>query len=274
MDLLVVGGSGLLGAHVVRRAQRSGARVAATFHEHPQTTDADWHPLDLRDQQATQALIEQLRPRMVINCAYRKDDRAITADGAVAVAHGAAQVGAHLVHVSTDVVFSGARMHYDEDSTPDPISAYGRAKAFAETAIAGVAPSAVIARTSLIIADGDSPTEALVHSLTGGAPGVLFTDEVRCPVHAADLADALLELAASARSGIHHVAGADALSRYDLGVLIARRDGLDPGSLPQGRRAAGGPPGPLDVRLDCTRTQAVLRTRLRGARQFLAPPTS
>jgi len=42
-------------------------------------------------------------------------------------------------------------------------------------------------------------------------------------------------------------------------------------TLPAGLRAAANLPGPIDVRLDCTNTQARLNTRLRGAREFLAP---
>jgi dTDP-4-dehydrorhamnose reductase len=60
-------------------------------------------------------------------------------------------------------------------------------------------------------------------------------------------------------------------SRYELGLLIAARDGLDEAALPTGLRAATGSPGALDVRLDSTKTQARLNTRLRGAREFLAP---
>jgi dTDP-4-dehydrorhamnose reductase len=151
---------------------------------------------------------------------------------------------------------------------PDPITAYGAAKAAAETAIRLLAPStAVIARTSLIIGDGDSAHENFVHDLaTGRRKGALYTDAVRCPVHVTDLACALLEIAASERSGSCHLAGPDALTRHELGVLIAERDGLDPARLPTARRA-GTSPG--DVRLNCTRTQAGLRTRLRGAREFL-----
>jgi dTDP-4-dehydrorhamnose reductase len=89
-------------------------------------------------------------------------------------------------------------------------------------------------------------------------------------VYVDDLAAALLELAAGPHAGVCHVAGTDAVSRYDLGLLIATRDGLDPAALRPGLRAATGPPGPLDVRLDSTRTQARLTTRLRGAREFLA----
>lgn len=127
-------------------------------------------------------------------------------------------------------------------------------------------------RTSLIVGtDGRSVHERRVHELAAGAPGALFTDDVRCAVHVADLAAALLELASPGAHGVLHVAGADPVSRHDLGVLVARRDGLDPGLLPTGLRADAGVPGPLDVRLDCTRTQQALRTRLRGARELLSP---
>jgi dTDP-4-dehydrorhamnose reductase len=176
------------------------------------------------------------------------------------------------VHVSSDAVFSGLAGRYDETSAPDPTTPYGAAKAAAETAVKGLEPAAVIARTSLIIGNGDSSHETFVRSLASGTTtGVLFTDDVRCPVHVTDLAPALLELADSPHAGIHHVAGADAVSRHELGLLIARRDGLDAAGLQPGRRARIGPPGPLDVRLDCTLTQSRLTTRLRGAREFLAP---
>jgi dTDP-4-dehydrorhamnose reductase len=90
-------------------------------------------------------------------------------------------------------------------------------------------------------------------------------------VHVTDLASALLELAAARHTGACHVAGADAISRYEPGLLIAARDGLDPAALPAGLRAATGRPGATDVRLDSTKAQARLATRLRGAREFLAP---
>ncbi|MFF6914401.1 sugar nucleotide-binding protein [Streptomyces sp. NPDC012466] len=65
----------------------------------------------------------------------------------------AARQGVRLVHVSSDAVFSGARVHYAESCLPDPITPYGAAKAAAETGILAVHPEAVVARTSLIIGD-------------------------------------------------------------------------------------------------------------------------
>lgn len=209
---------------------------------------------------------------VVINAAYRQTDWVATADGAAHVALAAAATGGRLVHLSSDAVFSGAAIHYDETCAPDPTTQYGAAKAAAETAIKAISPQGVIARTSLIVGDGGSSHESFIHALAGGRrEGVLFTDDVRCPVHVADLAAALLELAVSDRAGVHHVAGADGISRFELGLLIARRDGFDSAVLPAGRRAATSSPGPLDVRLDCRATQQYLHTNLRGARAFLEP---
>jgi dTDP-4-dehydrorhamnose reductase len=273
MDLLVIGGTGLLGRRITRQAQLAGHSVVASFHASvPPATDIDWRKLDIRRRDDVTALALSVRPDAIINAAYRKSDWETTADGAAHVALAAVAAGAPLVHVSSDAVFSGTAPSYDETRQPDPVTPYGAAKAAAETAVKGIIPAAIIARTSLIIGDGDSPPERLVHALaSGAAAGVLFTDEVRCPVHVIDLASALLELAATPHAGVCHVAGGDAISRYELGLLIAARDGLDPAALPSGLRAATGPPGALDVRLDSTKTQARLITRIRGAREFLAP---
>jgi dTDP-4-dehydrorhamnose reductase len=274
MVLLVVGGSGFLGMEITRQARRAGHPVVATFHSQvPSEQGVDWRTLDIRDRAGAIALAADVAPDVIVNAAYRQSDWATTAEGGMHVALAAAAADARLVHVSSDAVFSGAAESYDETRPPDPTTPYGAAKAAAETAITGVAPAAVIARTSLIIGDGgDSPHERFVHALaSGAATGALFTDDVRCPVHVADLAAALLELARSPYAGMHHVAGADAISRYALGVLIAQRDGLDPARLPAAVRAGSGVAGPIVVRLDCTTTQARLATRLRGAREFLAP---
>ncbi|MCK7622587.1 sugar nucleotide-binding protein [Streptomyces sp. RS10V-4] len=276
MTVLVIGGSGYLGAELVRRAAAAGHGTVATFATRPGTAPAAaWHHLDVRDPARITGLLCEVAPSVVLNAAAAGADRAVIAEGAVRVAQAAARQGCRLVHVSSDAVFAGGRPHYDESCLPDPVTPYGAAKAAAEAGVRLVAPDAVVARTSLIIGDGRSVHERLVHELAAGRrEGALFTDEVRCPVHVADLAGALLELALSQERGTWHLAGADALSRYDLGVLVARRDGFDPALLPSGRRADSRLPGALDVRLDSGAARARLRAPLRGAREFLAagPP--
>ncbi|MFB4289485.1 NAD(P)-dependent oxidoreductase [Nonomuraea sp. ATR24] len=274
MSILIVGGSGHLGSRLVRLAHAAGHSVTATYTTRPQSgPEARWSPVDLRIPDQIAAVIAATRPSIVINAASGGADWATTADGAAHVAVAAKAHGCRLVHVSSDAVFSGTRVRYDEDALPDPVTPYGAAKAAAETAVQALDPAAVVARTSLIIGDGDSKHEEFVHALAmRHRAGVLFTDVVRCPVYVGDLAAALLEVAAGGHAGIVHLAGADAVSRYELGRLIARRAGHDPSDLPHGRRAQTGPGAALDVRLDGARTQGLLGTRLRGAREFLRRP--
>jgi dTDP-4-dehydrorhamnose reductase len=271
MHLLVIGGSGFLGQELARRATAAGHRVTATYHRRPVPIgNVTWSWLDIRRAAAVKTIADTIQPDAIINTAYHQGDWTTTADGGLHVALAAAAVGARFVHVSSDAVFSGKAVTYHETAVPDPITPYAGAKAAAETAVRGITPDAVIARTSLTIGDGGSRHEKFVHALaTGNVTGALFTDEIRCPVHVTDLASALLELTFSSHSGVHHIAGPEAVSRHALGVLIARRDGLNEVLLPAGRRADSDLPGPLDVRLDSGYTQSRLATRLRGAREFL-----
>ncbi|MGW3935111.1 SDR family oxidoreductase [Streptomyces phaeochromogenes] len=277
MEVLIIGGSGFLGTELVRRATATGWETAATYCSRPGgIAEASWHRLDLRSPGHIDEVLAAVAPSAVIDATSGGSDWAVTADGSIRVAMAATRRGCRLVHVSSDAVFSGSRIHYDETCLPDPVTPYGAAKAAAETAVRLLAPTAAVARTSLIIGHGryggygGSVHERLVHALAAGThDGVLFTDDIRCPVHVEDLASALLELAVSDHGGMFHLAGADALSRHELGVLIARRDGLDAARLPAGRRADTPMPGALDVRLDSGATQERVRTRLRGAGEFL-----
>ncbi|MDX3696654.1 sugar nucleotide-binding protein [Streptomyces europaeiscabiei] len=275
MKLLIIGGSGFLGGALLRQAPAAGFAAAATYSTRPPDTAGDiaWYRLDVRDPAQVTGVLDQVAPSVVVNTSSGGADWAVTAEGAVRVAMAAAARGCRLVHVSSDAVFSGDRGGYDETCLPDPVTPYGAAKAAAETGVRLVAPHAVVARTSLILGDGRalSVHERHVHDLVAGTrDGVLFTDVVRCPVQVADLAAALLELAASDEAGVRHIAGPDALTRHELGVLIAGRDGLDASRLPAGRLGGTSLRGALDVRLDGRATRRGLRTRLRGAREFLA----
>ncbi|MFC9617675.1 SDR family oxidoreductase [Streptomyces sp. NPDC056938] len=274
MTILIVGGSGFLGSELIRQARTAGHTTVATYATGPgRSSPTAWCPLDLRDAGRMDAVMADVDPAVVINASSGRADWAVTAEGPLQLAMVAAKHGTRMVHVSSDAVFSGAgRVHYDESALPDPVTPYGAAKAAAETGVLAVHPKAVVARTSLIIGHGRSEHERLVHQLAAGTvDGALFTDDIRCPVHVSDLAAALLELASGGATGIRHLAGSDALSRHELGTLIARRDGLSASHLPTGLRADSTVPGALDVRLQSQATQRQLRTVLRGARQFLGP---
>jgi dTDP-4-dehydrorhamnose reductase len=268
--MLITGATGHLGRNTMRRAAAAGWDVVGTCFRTP----ADGaEPLDIRDREAVHRLARRLRPEIVVHTAAGRDDWAVMADGAAHVAIAAVRTGARLVHLSSEALFAGRDTEYDEDDQPDPVYRYGAAKAAAETAVRAVDPTAAIVRTSVILGDGGGAHELLTHDLIAGRrQGVLPADQIRKPVHVHDLADALLELAVNGHRGVLNVAGADVVDRYELGVLVAERDGLDPALIPKGRVADLGPALPVDVRLCTDRARALLRTRLRGAREFLRKP--
>lgn len=227
--------------------------------------DATADRVDILDEAAVLALLDGLRPEVVIHTAYRQDGDdayAVTATGAGHVARACAAVGARLVHLSTDVVFDGrlGRPYVETDALA-PCTDYGRAKADAERLVVAACPRALVVRTSLIVGGPGHPPSK--HELVAADPdATFFEDELRCPVQVGDLAGALLELAGLEVAGPLHVAGPDAVSRAELAELVTGRP----------VRRAPAPPGrPLDCRLDCTRARALLRTTLRGVRALYRP---
>lgn len=272
MRVLITGGAGLLGGTLIATAP-AGVEVHATQRRAPAPGAA--HTVDLADAQAVFALLERLRPDAVIHTAYGKDDPErdiLTASRAVA--EGCARAGAALVHVSTDLVLDGEHAPYDESAAPSPVDEYGRWKAEAERAVAAATPDAAIARTSLIVrADPpDAITARLVASLRAREPSRLYVDELRCPIFVEDLARQLWEIAAlpaARRAGVWNLVGPEAVSRFTIGTLVARRFGLDASTLIPARNADHPAPRPRDLRLLTPRADRELMTRARTLAEVL-----
>lgn len=269
MTLLVVGASGFLGAEICRQAVAAGERVVGTYHSAAVAVPGvEPRRLDVTDRAAVRALVTAVRPDAVIGTPYRYADWAVTADGAAHIAVAATEMGARLVHLSSDAVHGGRPSPYLDDEPPSPVFPYGAAKAAAETAVRAIDPGAVLVRTSLIVGEGSKQMQLCRDALAGRA--TLFTDELRCPVDVVDVAAAVLELVPSDYAGPLNVAGPDAVSRAELGLLVARQEGIDPAGMKTTTGAASGLLRPTDVRLDSARATGLLRTRLRGIRELLA----
>ena len=266
----------MLGSQVLRQSAGRAPLWGAWFSQQPAAdSGVDYVQLDVGDRQAVLQLVRCLRPEAIIHTAYRKegpDLQRVTAQGAGHIAQAAAEVGARLVHVSSDVLLDGEHPPYDEGAQPAPLHPYGQAKAEAEVAVQQAAPDAVLVRTSLIcrLQPPDPISAWVIDSLRQGQSITLFTDEIRSPVWVQDLAAALIELVELSFSGVLNVAGPQPLSRYQMGVRLARCFGLDEQGINAGSSLDSGLRRPRNCTLDVRLAQRLLRTRLRSYDEGLA----
>jgi dTDP-4-dehydrorhamnose reductase len=204
----------------------------------------DREELDVRQAAAVNERVRATHPDVVFNAtAYNAVDAAeddplgALAVNAVAVRHLAracAEVGALLVHVSTDYVFDGdATRPYREDDPTNPPCVYGASKLAGESLVRASGAEHLIIRTSGVIGRGGSEqkggsfVERIVAQARAGKPLRVVADQVFAPTVASDLATAAIALARSSFRGLVHVTSGGSCSWHELASAALAVCGLD-----------------------------------------------
>lgn len=263
--LLITGGGGYLGQHLVPIAARQFDLIYTIFRHDPFNLPIG-RRIDLRVKEPITDLVEKFNPQVIIHTAGSNrtpDMDSVIRQGTAHVVSAAERVGARLIHFSSDALFNGRAAPYRESDPPSPIHAYGRAKAKAEDFVSHH-PNHVIVRTSLIygLSLMDHSTAWIKAALEAGDKVVLFDDQLRQPTWASTLALACLELAESDFQGVLNIAGSQVTNRAEFGLKlldwwgVTTRDTLAIGST--------GDQWPSDTRLDLTLAEEVLNTPLLG----------
>jgi dTDP-4-dehydrorhamnose reductase len=214
------------------------------------------------------AAVRAARPDAIVNCAAWTDvDGAETAeadatringDGAGHLAAAATEIGAHLVHVSTDYVFPGdATSPYAEDAPTGPIGAYGRSKLAGERAVAAQGDHAIVRTAWLFGPHGKNFVDTMLRVGAGRDEVKVVADQLGCPTYTGHLAPALLEIAEKRLPGILHAAGGGSCTWWELCVAAYERAGLTTTVLQQTTAEFGAPaPRPAYSVLGSTRPDA------------------
>lgn len=265
--VLITGASGDLGRPLSALASQDWD-VTATYYSRRQVGGGTPVGIDLRNRAAVLDLIRSVRPDVIIHAAgsERSTDMVTTiAAAARNILQAAVISGSRLIALSTDMVYDGTQAPYAEDDPPTPASTYGMVKAQTEQMFLHSGVDCLVVRTSLIYdLDPANRQVAWMHeTIKQGKPVTLFTDEVRQPIWAWNLAEALLELATAATVGLLNVAGPVPLTRWEFGCALLRATGYNPVEVAVPVQAVVVAPGrPRNCTLRLERARTTLRTRL------------
>ncbi len=204
--IIVTGCNGQLGVAINKKyAGNDGIELVNT----------DVAQLDITDVDKVLELVREVRPYAIVNCAAHTNvnvcetdaDNAyrINAIGPRNLAVAATEVGAKLVQVSTDYVFSGeADKPYREFDRTDPKGVYGASKLAGENFVRDFAQNYFIIRTAWLYGEGKNFVRTMLRLSETKEVVRVVRDQIGSPTSAAELADAIAFLLPTDNYGIFH----------------------------------------------------------------------
>lgn len=229
MKIVITGAGGLIGGALDEHF-RGSLDVVALRHR----------DLDIADRAAVVESLGHAKPDLVINCAVLQVDpcemfpekaRAINVVGPRNLAEVTEELGAEVLHFSTNYVFDGrttGRKPYSYEDETLPINVYGQTKLEGEWAVRESSPQSYIVRTAWVYGLGKASFLAdAPRRLRRGEPIQAITDAFSTTTYVRDLVKRVGEIIACRRYGIYHVVNEGTCSYYEFAVECARLVGLD-----------------------------------------------
>jgi dTDP-4-dehydrorhamnose reductase len=197
---------------------------------------------DITDAEAVRAVLERIRPEVVVHPAGIPDldiadadprrAHLVNVEGTRNVVESARAVRAEVVYISTDAVFNGQNTRpYVESDRPSPITVYGRTKLGGET-IVQTLPEHWIFRVPVLFGPGKTNfVEKGLRKIVAGEPYVVASDQEGCASYTLDAAYKIMEVVEARRYGLYHLANQGTCTRYELARRAAELAGLDHGKV-------------------------------------------
>jgi dTDP-4-dehydrorhamnose reductase len=239
MRLLITGASGLLGISLAMEASREH-EVVGMDRGKLKSAPFPVFKADLLHENALDSVIDSVQPDWFVNCAalanldvceeYPDLARTLNTKIPEELAKLCVKKDIRFVHISTDAVFDGEKTDpYTEEDQPHPLGAYSRSKLAGERAVLEANPQAIVARVNFFgwsLSGKHSLGEFFFNNLSAGKTVNGFTDVIFCPLFVGYTARLLLAMLEKNLCGLYHVVGAQAMSKYQFGVELARTFGL------------------------------------------------
>lgn len=233
MKILLVGALGQLGLDL--------QEVLAS----EEITPVDKEEIDVREAGQVDALVDQVRPDLVLNCSafHRVDECEDVPEAAFAVnvfglrnlALAARRVNAALVHFSTDYVFDGPHGRpFVETDMPCPRSVYAVSKLAGEFMLQSIWHKHFLIRTCGLYGyagsreKGTNFVEAMINLAKKGEPVRVVNDQVCTPTSTRDLACAIKRLIATDAYGLYHLTNGGECTWYEFALATFELSCLNP----------------------------------------------
>lgn len=223
MKILITGANGQLGRELQRQYSKRDVELILT----------DVSELDITDVVAVNKCINEKRPDVIINCAaHTQVDKCeeqielatkINTIGPKNLAAAAFNVGAEIVQVSTDYVFSGdGDTELTEFNETNPQSVYGSTKLEGEKLVRALNPKHYIVRTAWLYGDGNNFVKTMIKLSKDRDELKVVNDQVGTPTSTVDLARVIIKLIDEKNYGLFHCTCKGVCSWYDFAVEIFR----------------------------------------------------
>ncbi len=227
MKIIITGAGGMLGSALASRFAGKNDKYEVIV-----LSRAD---LDIRDLEKIKEVFKASKPDVVINgAAYTGVDKAererelafgVNSDGVENLAICASEVGAKLVHFSTDFVFDGSGTKpYKEDDRTSPIGVYGESKLEGEARLQKISDNFLIIRTSWLYGPkGKNFVTAIMNKVTSESELNVVCDQYGSPTYTIDLAEATEKLLEKDGRGIYNFSndsGESGMSWHEFAVGI------------------------------------------------------
>jgi dTDP-4-dehydrorhamnose reductase len=240
--------------------------------------------LSITDKDALQAIFQRHQPHYFINCAaYTAVDKAEEEKEAAFEINGRAvgnmaelcrQNNCRFIHISTDYVFNGnSQEPLTESDKVDPVNAYGESKLAGEQLALKHNPDVIIIRTSWVYSYyGKNFVKTMMRLMKEKESIGVVSDQIGSPTHAADLAEAVLEIIRSGKwiPGIYNYSNKGIISWFDFAreikTLINTSCIVNPLTTPQFPTPAKRPAYSV---LDKAKIQATYNLKLKDWRDSL-----
>lgn len=198
----------------------------------------DRDSLDITNQEAVNAAVTAFKPTIIINAAaYTAVDKAedevelsyaINRDGPKYLAQAAQELGAVILHISTDYVFEGNKLgEYAESDTTNPQGVYGKSKLAGEVEVADACGKHIILRTAWVFGENGNNFVKTILRLGSTRDALnIVGDQFGGPTYAEDIANALIQIAKridqgnAIKFGVYHFSGLPHVSWYEFAEAI------------------------------------------------------